>query len=349
MKSVLGLLLLCGCATQQGGASQWPPAALASGVDANEAAIDSSPANEEPHVRRAAPRQPLLETPPPEHLGSVRIDLQRLPLAPPEQAARGESVALNVDLSDVSIAVASGLVVEVQLGDVSVFSQSTSPMIHGPANGSQRPLKTRCSELGDGDARWRGFVAAEVTAETMPFVEFAGRYEAKRCRAVATRRRAVTATAIVPGAIYAFRVCDHYCEANALAPAEERVIVIAPPSPFFLESAANARDLSRPHVGSFSIGEIPIKVGSANSLSLSLPVSAFDASGLAEVERMVGAERVKVDLEASRPSAQRPAEMRLHLAVVKAETKLETTVEARSAGTELAPTVVRRLRRPGSD
>lgn len=340
LRCLLWLVGLGGCATPQVGASAWP-SALAGGSEARSSeSVDA----EAPRIPHAPPRKPLLDPPIAEHLSSLRVDLRSLPMAPAEQAARGESVALSVDLSDVSIAMANGMVVELELGDVSVFSQNKSALFHGPANGSVRPLKVRCSELGERDVRWRGFVAEGVTPQTMPFVEFTGRYDAKRCKAVASRRRAVTAAAIIPGVIYAFRVCDD-CEANELGPAEERVVVIAPPSPFFLESAASASELPRPHVGSFSIGEIPIKVGSPSSLSLWLPVAAFDASGLDEAERMLGAERVKVDLEVSRSSALRPAEMRLHLAVLKAEPKVKTTAEAASAGTDLAPTVVRRLRR----
>ena len=337
---LLFLLVLFGCAAPQVGAPAWPSVV----AEGSEALSSESSEVAAPRIPHAPARKPLLDPPIAEHISSLRVDLQSLPVAPTEQAARGESVALSVDLSDVSIAMAHGLVVELQLGDVSVFSQNASTLFHGPANGSLRPLNVRCSELGDREVRWRGFVAEGVTPQAMPFVEFTGRYDAKHCKAVATRRRAVTAAAIVPGVIYAFRVCDD-CEANVLGPTVERLVVIAPPSPFFLESAASASELPRPHVGSFSIGELPIKVGSPSSLSLWLPVAAFDASGLAISERMLGAERVKVDLEVSRSSELRPAEMRLHLAVLKAEPKVKTTVEAASAGSDLAPTVVRRLRR----
>lgn len=284
---------------------------------ASSAAAVSEPSKEERGAARAGARAPTQGPALPRQLLSLSRDYASLTLAGRPVSTRGERLRIEEPPDSLAITVSRARVTEVEIGPHRWF-------LNMPGNpfGYERGLLGTpihpCEEKTALPARWRGFAPASVTAETLVFSELRGELDPAACGVEARTRLDVRAVALVPRTLYAFRRCDEPCATLWSAGRRETLTLVAPPSEFVLAADATPDDMTNPHVGSFSVVEIPVASQRATSATVVLP--AFALGSLSESERgavtAVGASDLEVDVEVLGPSSDDAPSLTLHVATL---------------------------------
>jgi hypothetical protein len=251
---------------------------------------------------RARPRAAVEGPRVPHQLLTLPLDYAALPAAETPRVAKGETVAFKETSTSVAVVMARGLVSEVEVGPNRYFLNMAgngfaSPGSSNLLDGARFP----CAQTQPAAARWRGFVPAGMKPGSLDFSELRGKLDPVTCVVEASTRVDVRAAALVPKTLYAFRRCDARCDDAFGRERLETLTVVAPSSSFVLASDAKPDDMINPHVGSFTVVEIPVAAGRAASARIRLPISLFErfralAPG-ASRENVLGASGLEIDVE----------------------------------------------------
>jgi hypothetical protein len=253
----------------------------------------------------------------PRQLLSLSRDYASLTLAGRPVSSPGERLGFEESEYRLAITVSRARVTEVEVGPHRWF-------LNMPGNpfGYERGLLGTpthpCEEKTALPARWRGFAPASVTSSTLVFTELRGELDPAACGVEARTRVDVRAVALVPHMLYAFRRCEEPCSKLWSAGRRETLTLVAPPSVFVLAAEAAPDQMREPHVGSFSVIEIPVASERATSATIVLPLATLDR--LAESERggvtALGAWGLEIDVEVLGPSSDEAPALTLHLAAL---------------------------------
>jgi hypothetical protein len=130
-------------------------------------------------------------------------------------------------------------------------------------------------QTGNIGARWSGILATEWSEEALVFESYEGAFDKRTCRARASRGETVTATAVVPGILYAFRRCGVGCRPGDFEPAEDEVVFVAPPAEW-VSSPSSAEEQATPHIGTLTVVSVPLRLGGAVSAAFVLDLENVD-------------------------------------------------------------------------
>jgi hypothetical protein len=304
-----------GCAGPPPAASVAPVAHQATDPPASATAEDAQ--SENATAARAGGRLPLQGAPVPRQLLTLSRDYASLTLASPPVSTRGERLRIEEPPDRLAITVSRARVTEVEIGPHRWFLNVPGNPF-GYARGLLGTPTHPCEEKAALPARWRGFSPASVTSETLVFTELRGELDPAACGVEARTRLDVRAVALVPRTLYAFRRCEEACAMGWSAGRRETLTLVAPPSEFVLAADATPDDMTNPHVGSFSVVEIPVASERATSATVVLPTAALER--LTESERRgvtaLGASGLELDVELLGPSSNEAPSLTLHLAAL---------------------------------
>ncbi len=270
MRRLAAALLVAGCAGAPEGAAsvlgvKGPPAGAvlpATGTHADAPADRARGAR----LRPASPARPELpeRTDP---LGgksrpSFRVrefDYESLPILQLDENAKGSS--LKVDEKGVFIR--ADLFAEIDLGGFTLFTGAPFPASGMPPCGPK--------EEGVIEARWSGFSARSWRDDRMEVHAAEGLYDKATCEATSSRAGSVTAHAIIPGYVYAYRK-----RAAADAMPGESLVILLPRAPDSSVTALPTRGQEYIHTGAFSRVTLPISAGSGMGFLARLAPSDID-------------------------------------------------------------------------
>jgi hypothetical protein len=256
---------------------------------------------------RARPRAVVQGPAVPRQLVTLQRDYAAVPIAGTPVVAKGETVAFKETSTSVAVVMARGLVSEIEVGPHRFFLNMAGNGFTG-ATGTSLGAGARflCVGTPPTTARWRGFVPAGLKAGSLDFSELRGELDPFTCVAEATTRLDVRASALIPQTLYAFRRCDGRCDEGFGAERLETLTLVAPPSSFVLASDAKPDDMTNPHVGTFTVLEIPVAPDRAASGTIRLPISAFarltTLSPGVSLGSVVGASGIELDVEVVGPT-----------------------------------------------
>jgi hypothetical protein len=270
---------------------------------------------------RPGPREVVLGPEVRQQMFASELSYNTLPLANSPVTASGETVKFTETHSNVAIVMSPGLVSEIEIGSIRFFLSMAGNPFGGGAPATGEGARFSCVQGIVGTAvRWRGFRPATVSPESLGYAEFFGTLDRTGCVAVAYTRLEVRATALVPRTLYAFRRCISHCEVGLESERREILTVVAPPSSFVLASDAPPNEMTQPHVGSFTIVEIPVEQSRAASASIRLPVSSEKALRAIAPDppafSVLGASGLLVDVEVMGPSGDQQASLSLHVSTL---------------------------------
>jgi hypothetical protein len=282
---------------------------------------------------RARPRAVALGPALPHQLLTLPGDYAALPVAGMPRVAKRETVAFKNTSSTVSVVMTPGLVAEIEVVPQRFY-------LDMPGNGFGA---AGASSLGAGvsypcvrrsesvSVRWRGFAPASMKPGSLLFSELRGELDPVTCVVDASTRLDVRAEALIPKTLYAFRRCDSHCDPGLESERLETLTLVAPPSSFVLASDARPDEMTNPHVGTFTIVEVPVAPDRAASGTIRLPIGAFERlprSAPGASPRLLGASGLEVDVEVVGPTAGGdPPSLALHVSAL-VEPQLRTGTPA---------------------